>query len=290
MIELIKLRDFQKHTVWTILPDGVLSVIGPTDSGKSSLIRALRWLICNDIRGTKFIRRGKKSASVTIKIDDHTVTRKRSPKFNGYILDGVELKAVGNKVPEQVARVLRISPDSFQQQHDGIFWFSRSPGDVSKQLNSIVNLEIMDTALAKLGSESRAAKTVAEDWAGELSKLEKETAKTKWVDKAAKAFRKLEAMETECDDLQSQIDKLDRAIRKYERGRKKIRKLRSIKVDLPDLPTDDHIRSLQTAITELEDGERRICRLSKTLEQLRNNVASSRILCPECGQEVRTAS
>ena len=60
-IKSIELQNFQSHVKTIIEPagPGFLTVItGPSDSGKTAIIRALKWLLYNQPQGAEFTRTG----------------------------------------------------------------------------------------------------------------------------------------------------------------------------------------------------------------------------------------
>lgn len=153
MIDRITIEGFQRVAQRTITPSpGVTVLTGPNGSGKSSTLRALRWLCTNTPKGFDYLRWGSSEASVTLDIDGHTVTRRRSKTANVYELDGQVYADLREGVPPAVARVLNVSPLNFQTQHDATFWFFDSAGEVSRQLNSIVSLDRIDAVLSYFAS------------------------------------------------------------------------------------------------------------------------------------------
>lgn len=149
MISRIVLRNFQRHRKLDIRFGLVTTLIGPTDSGKSAIIRALRWVITNSPRGNSFIRNGTKKCSVTIWVDGHKIKRTKTKSSNTYWMDGHTYSSFNTGVPEPIQNVLKMTVDNFQQQHDPIFWLSLSPPEVSKRLNEIADLQIMDDSIRK---------------------------------------------------------------------------------------------------------------------------------------------
>ncbi len=148
------LKDFQAHDEFEIALDpGVTTIVGPSDVGKSSIIRALRWVSLNDPAGDSFIRWGKKNVKVSL----DTVIRRKGSKGNVYELEGREFVSFGNTVPPEVEKFLAVGDVNFQGQYDRPFWLGDSAGEVSRQLNKVVNLEIIDTVLGKLNSLGRDA-------------------------------------------------------------------------------------------------------------------------------------
>jgi exonuclease SbcC len=163
-LESITLHNFQAHKDLTIAFSPTITTIkGATDKGKSAVLRALRWVCLNDTAGTDFIREGEKRALVKLKLDDglliREITRAKSKdgSVNVYDFDGKEFKAFGQGVPPDIARSLALNEINFQGQHDSPFWFAETAGEVSRKLNSVIDLAIIDTALANIGSEVRRA-------------------------------------------------------------------------------------------------------------------------------------
>ena len=55
MIKKIQIQNFQSHKETTLkLDPGVNIIVGTTDSGKTSILRALRWVIWNRPSGDDF--------------------------------------------------------------------------------------------------------------------------------------------------------------------------------------------------------------------------------------------
>lgn len=150
MITRLVLRNFQRWKKLDIVFDQVTTFVGQTDSGKSAIIRALRWVVTNSPRGNSFVRHGsKKACSVTLYVDGHVIKRSRLGSVNSYWMDGHTYSAFNTGVPEPIQNVLKMTVDNFQQQHDPIFWLSLSPPEVSKRLNEIADLQIMDDSIRK---------------------------------------------------------------------------------------------------------------------------------------------
>lgn len=159
MIRRIRIINFQRHRNLKIrLDPRITTIVGPSDAGKSAVLRALRWVCLNEPRGDKFIRKGAKRASVIIKVDGHKLARSRGDG-NTYTLDGEKYQALGNGVPKEIASLLNVSDLNFQKQIASPYLFSVTPGEVSRQLNGIVDLSVIDTTLANLSQMLRRARS-----------------------------------------------------------------------------------------------------------------------------------
>ncbi len=152
----LHIKDFQAHTDLTVTLDpGITTIVGPSDVGKSAIIRALRWASQNTPSGEAFLRSGAKRVEVVLEVDGQRIARGRGKGGNTYDLNDKRFEAFGNEVPPEVVSLLRLSPMNFQGQHDGPFWLQETAGEVSRQLNRMVNLDVMDKALSSVDSMLR---------------------------------------------------------------------------------------------------------------------------------------
>jgi exonuclease SbcC len=202
VIEKIQIQNFQKHERLRIQFDKrITTIVGPSDTGKSSVMRALYWLAFNKPRGFWFLRNGAKSCSVKLWIDGHKLERRRSKSKNVYLLDGVELKAVGSDVPEEVQAVLNLKEENFQHQHDAPFWFSLTPGEVGKRLNAIIDLSIIDKSLTWLVSKVRRASTECDLLVEATERTKQELSDTEYVDEMTNDFNKVWNLNIDYEEL-----------------------------------------------------------------------------------------
>lgn len=156
MLNKLKLYNFRKHKKLTVeFSPNVTTLQGKSFSGKSTIIRALRWVESNQPSGNGMIRWGETKANVVLWVDENRITRRRTASSNEYQLNDRKFVAFGNNVPEPVAKVLNMGDINFQGQFDAYFWFCNTAGEVSRQLNAIINLNIIDTTLANIASEIR---------------------------------------------------------------------------------------------------------------------------------------
>ena len=124
MIKRLRIKNFQKHKSIDIeFDEHVTSIVGPSDTGKSALIRALKWVCSNKPNGNDFIRQGSKKCSVRVEVNGHKITRSRGAE-NTYHLDKEVFHAFGNNVPKEIEHVLRMDEINFQGQHDSPFWLN----------------------------------------------------------------------------------------------------------------------------------------------------------------------
>lgn len=151
----MQVEFFEKHTRKRIVFSPLAtSFIGLSDEGKSSLMRALRWACLNEPSGTAFIQWGQQFTRVRLGVDGRTVTRRAGDK-NIYKLDAEVYKAFGRNVPDDIAQLLNVSELNFQRQIEGPFWLTQSAPEVSRALNAIIDLGVIDETLATSASAVR---------------------------------------------------------------------------------------------------------------------------------------
>ncbi|RLF30288.1 MAG: hypothetical protein DRN14_00080 [Thermoplasmata archaeon] len=201
MIKSLTIENFQAHKELSIeFAPGITSIIGPSDTGKSSIIRALKWVVTNRPSGEAFIRDGAREAIVTVEVDDTSIIRVRG-KENLYEVGDVILEAFGNDVPPDVSQAFNMDTVNFQGQHDSPYWFSETAGEVSRQLNRIIDLGIIDTTLANLASASRKAKVEMEVVGDRVRESKEERSRLRHVLEMDKDFEKVCAIETDYSEV-----------------------------------------------------------------------------------------
>ncbi len=180
----LDVTNFQKHKRLVVELDPlVTTIVGDNDRGKSSLVRAIRWLCLNRPQGHGFLRRGAKYVKVSLEADSHTIIRKKG-KSNTYTLDDKVFSAVAASVPDQIKSLLNLDEVNFQRQHESAFWFFKTPGQVSKELNSIINLGEIDNTLAVVASNTRRCTQELESCEENLKEAQRRLDSLAWVEEA----------------------------------------------------------------------------------------------------------
>lgn len=226
MLESLTIHNFQKHGNLKVDFDPKITVIrGETDSGKSAIYRAFRWVALNKPRGDSFIKRGEKETQVTLKVDGVQITRIRGPK-NLYRLEKPGEKprdfvSFGNEVPSEIAEILQTSDMNFQGQHDPAFWFSKTAGDVSRELNAIVDLEIIDTTLKNLSTKQRRVKQEAGIIESRLRDARKQRKGLRFVEEMTSDMEALEETQQDLSENIIAASLIDKLLSTYSEGRGK---------------------------------------------------------------------
>lgn len=185
MLDAVDVTDFQRHKHFRIrVGPGLTTLVGPSDAGKSAVVRALRWAAFNVPAGAGFVRHGAPGAKVALRVDGRWVVRSRDKSENVYELDGeVFVAQKGSEFPPPaVAAVLNVGPANFQNQHDPVFWLADTPGQAARALNAVIDLGEIDAVLDAAAAECRRAKAELEITESRLADAETRLAETGWVD------------------------------------------------------------------------------------------------------------
>lgn len=173
----LTLKNFQSHadTTLELLP-GVNILIGHSDKGKSSIIRAVKWLTENKPSGEEFKSNfaPKKLTEVVWESEDNIVARGRDKDKNYYQLDDEEFLAFGQDVPKPIQEFFNLSDLNFQNQHDPPFLLSESPGSVARCINSVVNLESIDETIKNANAGLRKVDSELNHFNKQLKQLDAE--------------------------------------------------------------------------------------------------------------------
>lgn len=297
MLEKLLIENFQIYERRLFEFDPLVNCFwGPTDCGKSAAIRALLWVATNQPRGDTFIRRGCTWTRVTLWVDGHKIKRERGKGVNSYQLDdGAPFEAFGSAVPEEIAKVLNISPVSIQRQLDPVFYFSLSPGEVSRELNQIVNLELIDKTLANLAQEQRRAKTNLEVSQERLAQARERKQELAWIKACDKALVKLEDLENKVDEwhqelngletLLGDIKDLDQQLENYQQKTKQQERLVELGIKVQEV--QEEVVALDELLEVLDNNQGEITRAQQAIETKEQELQQeTEGCCPLCGQEV----
>lgn len=201
MIQKLTLKNFEAHKDTLIdFENGVTIIKGNSNAGKSSLFRALRFVLLNEPGGEDFINFNENETEVTLQYNNHTVTRAkaRSNKRNEYIVDGKVLKAFGQGVPDEVKQVFGLSEINYEWQFDKRpFLLAETGGYIAGKLNEIVNLDLIDISLKNIEQKRRAVNKDIENVSKQLEDILPQIDSYSWIDKAEKELAIIENKEIE---------------------------------------------------------------------------------------------
>ena len=284
--------SFQCHQDLEIELAPITVLTGENDSGKSVVMRALRWLALNqwDDKADSFIPWGMGHAEVTLAGEAFQINRTKGKGVNGYTLNELVFPSLAaGKVPAEVAKVLKLGEANFQTQDEAAFWLSLTPGQAAAELNEIFNLSQIDEATLVVGKELREARAETKVVEERLARLQREKEQSEWVKRADPVLREAEQVWKalkEAEENLAEIETLTLEIQGYARSEKTIQE--AIKVGTQALLQGQLIIDKQCQVREIEEiiqEEQRLWQLEQRLaskeRQLKGWMEGA---CPLCGR------
>ncbi len=285
MLKKIKIQGFQKHRNKGIEFENITVIVGPSDKGKSSILRGLKWICTNRPKGDTFISWDRENAKVTLGIDDHIVIRRKGKKGNHYYLDGVKYAAFGNGVPQDIANILNVGPLNWQSQHSSHYLFSKTPGEVAKELNKIVALDTIDRVLGGLASELRKAKATTAVVRDRLDSARKERKRLSWIKGANRELRGIEALQEQFGKVKQELAGIEDLLGEGLRAKESI--------EVTGKSILDASRAIQEierdmeAVQKVKEGYRSLSRVIAEYNAVQEELSESRELFGESKRELK---
>lgn len=173
---------------------------GSSDSGKSSIIRALLWSIENYPPGEEVKNWEAKKDDpiiVSIGLGDEYVEKRRANGKVVYILGFGEepeesYTAVRSDVPEKIAEAFNLADYNIQEQHHPYFLLNDTPGQIAEKLNKLIDLEVIDRVFRNINSRFSGNRSKAASLSNEITALEKEIQKLAHIEAASIAVNELD--------------------------------------------------------------------------------------------------
>lgn len=156
MITKIKINNFQSHVNSVLeLDKGVNVIVGSSDSGKSAIIRALKWVLFNKPKGDSYRNWNGEDTRVSLEFEEHSrVIRFKSNSENLYILENekntLSFAAFGHDIPNEILREVNITEVNFQAQSDSPYLISSTSGEVAQHFNRMAGIEKIDLSRQRI--------------------------------------------------------------------------------------------------------------------------------------------
>jgi len=280
MITDLEFFFIQAHEHTIIQPsEGVTVIKGPSHTAKSSLVRSLKWLFLNKmVKGLKsHFAKDNDEMSVGVNFKEDTfVVRRKNKDENAYDTPDGILDAVGSDVPQEVQDITNMSEINIQSQHDGYFMLNESPGNVGRELNKIVGLDIINESFKKCDQLIRTA-------ISDLAYCEQSIKEKKVELTSFDGIDKVEALVNEIAGLITKHDNLDSETRELSLLIEDIKKEQTILDDLNDFllvvpkytelskmvidygAKEEELKKLKDLITDIENEQETLSSLKECL-------------------------
>ena len=235
-IKSIVINNFQSHKFSVIepAPAGQLTVIvGPSDSGKTAIIRALRWLFYNMPQGTDFIRVGSNAAWVVVNYaNGQQVIRRRFRKgANCYEINKQDkYEGFGSTIPLEVQEITGVRPVqigdmefclNLSEQLDGPFLGkSVSAPAKAKVLGKLAGTEEVDYAAKGISADIYRARQDEKRLTNEISKLQDELKQYDYLPDLAEKITQVETLLAEVREKAERKQQLEKLQQQWNENAK----------------------------------------------------------------------
>lgn len=269
MIKSIILENFQSHVFSELeFHEGVNVITGPSDCGKSAIIRAFYWLINNRPSGESFKNwKAKKAEQTAVEItsDENKIAIIRNNSKTSYIVnEGKPLEAIKMDVPSEVEKAIDIADYNLQTQFDPYFLLQSTSGEIARRLNEYASIEIIDVLFQNIDAEIRKTNEEITHHKTNRSQIENSLEEYKnlddiknIIDNISKNYEKSAGIESSRNFLQKNVESLESI--ELERS-----ELKSI------IEVEQRVTPLINSIDEIKNIEKKVKILSSTIQSLEN--------------------
>lgn len=262
LIRLIEIKNFQSHKHTKIdLSNNINLIIGSSNSGKTAILRAIKWVVFNRPLGDSVVSAFADDEPTYVKIettDNHIVEKVKSKKETYYTVDGEKLTAVKSSVPEKVKQVLNLDSLNFQFQHDNYFLLTESPANRTKQLNDLIGLSVADELI-------KTSKDMANSRKREIRQLQSNiTGLTTDIASLDTIIQQVEPLITDYETMEKEVTAIDSRIKSASSLVKDIETIRNTIDELKNIDlVNEYIKLYEQKSQQYIDITKRLSIISK---------------------------
>jgi exonuclease SbcC len=274
MIRSLEIFNFQSHKGTRLeFSKGVNVIIGSSDSGKTSIIRALRWLIWNRPTGDEFRSSWGGDTEVIAQFDKFEIIRKKGKEnFYSFLSSGKGhvFKAIGTDVPEEIIKALNINEINLQYQLDAPFLLSNTPGEVAQHFNRVAKLDKIDSGIQNIQREIRELEQGIKFKTTQVSQQEEELKKFDHLEKFEVEVEVLEMTEKRLISKRNALKELELLCGELQNTNDEIDEYTNI------LSLEKQVNSIDNNITLSGEKEVKLLKLESLvnhIQQVNNNIS-----------------
>ncbi|MCR9040896.1 AAA family ATPase [Bacillus sp. L381] len=219
-VKQILIKGFQSHIESDIgLSNGLNVITGPSDSGKTAVLRAVRWVAFNEPAGEAFLNRVVGETEVSLTLDTgQVITKRRRRGKTSYLFQQNEDDEGSlfekSEVPEEVTAALGIRKETFGDfettlnfayQLDAPFLISETASAGAKVLGKLAGTAAVDMAVKSVNKDTIAARNERSRATQDIEKINGELLKYAGVEEAKE---QLELAQYVLDEAERKIERL----------------------------------------------------------------------------------
>jgi exonuclease SbcC len=208
MIKNLQIENFQCwRSAQFPLVEGVNIINGPSNEGKSAILRAFRLALFNEPNGFGYRSTFEKKAPTIVNVEfteGSWIERLRSDTENHYSCSThTKLEALRGQVPKEISDITCLEKINFQNQFDAHFLLNESPGAVGRYLNELLSLELIDVSSKNINTIHRQNIKEQKQNEKEIADLEAEIKNLEYIDDLELKINSLEIKDKKLNENQN---------------------------------------------------------------------------------------
>jgi len=288
-INRLIIENFQshKHTVIEFV-NGLNVITGPSDQGKSAILRALKWVLYNEPRGMEFIRHGATTARVAVKMSNgYEIIRERSKNKNKYTVispdgESQSFEGFGNEVPEEVIKahgIPKVVLDKDQKsslniadQLESPFLLSETGAVRAKAIGRMTGVHIIDNALRECMVDIRRESQARDRIRNQLDEIDVEIQTFDYLETVKEKLLTTEKMIKEIKWLIERKELIEKIKNRYADTVSELDRIRDILMNL------DNIEPCEAVVSKCNDLYQKlssVIRLKQSFQKTESSIRES---------------
>lgn len=277
MLTRVGIENFQSIEKLDIELGKFTVIVGPSSSGKTAFLRAIKLLVSN-ARGKTFIRHGATQCAVIAARDNGTMVAIGRGSKDHYIVaehggPNETYTKLGGAVPEQVSEALRIQPVkgtslNFAGQFDRPYLLDDSGADVAKTLGELTKVTRLFDAAREANRRKLAASSELRTRESDLAGLTTRVQQYLTLPDRLRAATEAESLAEQAVNLANQQAQLAQALQRAQVARSAVAQAEQALATLPT-PVDIPVDALAHKLAELQ----RLRQAVGAVLHLRNQIA-----------------
>jgi exonuclease SbcC len=297
-IESVTLKNILSHIKTTVNFDSKMNIIvGEGNSGKSTILKAIRWVVEDAPKGDILLRTGKSSMGVSLSLSNGFTIQKLKTKGKGskYIIYDTKTKNKINEfekfkqLPMEISTVtqmpiVQLTPSykkclNISSQFDGPFLLSLSSNEKAAAIGRLIGIEPVDRSIKNIKLQNDNKKKEVKRLDTEI-KEDKEILKNDFLflDKTKEyikehflQIKELEEKELKYNELNDLLTKKIRLKKKYEEYKKASKSIPNLNFSSKLL---DKLKDLNNNKIELEKLINKRNKVNESLKTLEKELKS----------------
>lgn len=271
-ITKVIVENFQSHEYTEVDFGDFNGIIGPSDNGKTALIRAVIWALYNNPSGNSYVRKGESKCQVTILFNDGaSIVKTRTPKIHSYDLcepggEPVHLEAFGVGPVDEVVSFHRMGfVDLFGEkqtlniceQLDAPFFLGESPATKALIIGRLGNTEVIDKAIKNNAADLREVKAEIKVYKGQLKEVKSELKELKSLDKMGKAIEVAKVKLDKIKMIEAKNENILQISKKIKDKMEQVQKLEKF------VGADEEMNDIISVLDDLIQKERKLANIKE---------------------------